>query len=83
MQLKKRSELVVRLAYPSKFFTSKFPARPGGDLCENRCHDSGSAGFRPGCLADMYPYVAGGTALAASLPPWMADGACPSCLTTT
>jgi N-acyl-D-amino-acid deacylase len=24
--------------------------------------------------ADMYPYVAGGTALAASLPPWVADG---------
>jgi N-acyl-D-aspartate/D-glutamate deacylase len=24
--------------------------------------------------ADMYPYVAGGTALASSLPPWMADG---------
>jgi N-acyl-D-amino-acid deacylase len=24
--------------------------------------------------ADMYPYIAGGTALAASLPPWVADG---------
>jgi N-acyl-D-amino-acid deacylase len=24
--------------------------------------------------ADMYPYVAGGTALASSLPPWVADG---------
>jgi N-acyl-D-amino-acid deacylase len=24
--------------------------------------------------ADMYPYTAGGTALASSLPPWMADG---------
>jgi N-acyl-D-amino-acid deacylase len=24
--------------------------------------------------ADMYPYVAGGTALASALPPWMADG---------
>jgi len=24
--------------------------------------------------ADMYPYVAGGTALASSLPPWIADG---------
>lgn len=24
--------------------------------------------------ADQYPYVAGGTALASSLPPWMADG---------
>ena len=24
--------------------------------------------------ADQYPYVAGGTALAASLPPWVADG---------
>jgi dihydroorotase/N-acyl-D-amino-acid deacylase len=24
--------------------------------------------------ADMYPYIAGGTALASSLPPWMADG---------
>lgn len=24
--------------------------------------------------ADMYPYLAGGTALASSLPPWMADG---------
>jgi N-acyl-D-aspartate/D-glutamate deacylase len=24
--------------------------------------------------ADMYPYVAGGTALAASFPPWLADG---------
>ncbi len=25
-------------------------------------------------FADMYPYVAGGTALASSLPPWVADG---------
>src|SRR6201987_2842161 len=24
--------------------------------------------------ADMYPYIAGGTALAAALPPWVADG---------
>ncbi len=24
--------------------------------------------------ADMYPYVAGGTALVSALPPWMADG---------
>src|SRR5436305_8218027 len=24
--------------------------------------------------ANMYPYVAGGTALASSLPPWVADG---------
>ncbi len=24
--------------------------------------------------ADMYPYIAGGTALASSLPPWVADG---------
>src|SRR5437868_523854 len=24
--------------------------------------------------ADMYPYVAGGTALASALPPWVADG---------
>ena len=24
--------------------------------------------------ADMYPYIAGGTALASALPPWMADG---------
>src|SRR5439155_17585475 len=24
--------------------------------------------------ADMYPYVAGGTALASSLPPWVAEG---------
>ena len=30
--------------------------------------------------ADMYPYVAGGTALAASLPPWMADGGMPKLL---
>jgi N-acyl-D-amino-acid deacylase len=27
--------------------------------------------------ADMYPYVAGGTALASSLPPWVADGGVP------
>jgi dihydroorotase/N-acyl-D-amino-acid deacylase len=30
--------------------------------------------------ADMYPYVAGGTSLAASLPPWMADGGMPKLL---
>src|SRR5947209_11576581 len=24
--------------------------------------------------ADMYPYIAGGTALASALPPWVADG---------
>ncbi len=30
--------------------------------------------------ADMYPYVAGGTALASSLPPWMADGGMPKLL---
>jgi N-acyl-D-amino-acid deacylase len=30
--------------------------------------------------ADMYPYVAGGTALAASLPPWVADGGIPKLL---
>jgi N-acyl-D-amino-acid deacylase len=30
--------------------------------------------------ADMYPYVAGGTALAASLPPWVADGGVPKLL---
>ena len=24
--------------------------------------------------ADIYPYIAGGTALASSLPPWVADG---------
>jgi dihydroorotase/N-acyl-D-amino-acid deacylase len=30
--------------------------------------------------ADMYPYVAGGTALAASLPPWMAEGGMPKLL---
>jgi N-acyl-D-amino-acid deacylase len=30
--------------------------------------------------ADMYPYVAGGTALASSLPPWVADGGVPKLL---
>src|SRR5882762_8713769 len=30
--------------------------------------------------ANMYPYVAGGTSLAASLPPWMADGCMPKLL---
>ena len=30
--------------------------------------------------ADMYPYVAGGTALAASLPPWVANGGIPKLL---
>lgn len=30
--------------------------------------------------ADMYPYVAGGTALASSLPPWAADGGIPKLL---
>ena len=30
--------------------------------------------------ADMYPYVAGGTALASSLPPWVADGGMPKLL---
>ncbi|HET9408029.1 MAG TPA: D-aminoacylase [Candidatus Sulfotelmatobacter sp.] len=30
--------------------------------------------------ADMYPYVAGGTALASSLPPWVADGGLPKML---
>lgn len=30
--------------------------------------------------ADMYPYVAGGTALASSLPPWVADGGVPNLL---
>jgi N-acyl-D-amino-acid deacylase len=30
--------------------------------------------------ADMYPYIAGGTALAASLPPWVADGGAPKLL---
>lgn len=30
--------------------------------------------------ADMYPYVAGGTALASSLPPWVADGGVPQLL---
>src|SRR5437764_10903029 len=30
--------------------------------------------------ADIYPYVAGGTALASSLPPWMADGGMPKLL---
>ena len=29
--------------------------------------------------ADMYPYVAGGTALASSLPPWVAEGAHRNC----
>jgi len=29
--------------------------------------------------ANMYPYVAGGTALASSLPPWVAEGARTSC----
>ena len=29
--------------------------------------------------ADMYPYVAGGTALASALPPWMADGGMANC----
>jgi N-acyl-D-amino-acid deacylase len=31
--------------------------------------------------ADMYPYTAGGTALASSLPPWMADGGMEKLLT--
>jgi N-acyl-D-amino-acid deacylase len=30
--------------------------------------------------ADMYPYTAGGTALASSLPPWVADGGVPKLL---
>lgn len=30
--------------------------------------------------ADMYPYLAGGTALASSLPPWVADGGTPKLL---
>ena len=30
--------------------------------------------------ADLYPYVAGGTALASSLPPWVADGGVPKLL---
>ncbi len=30
--------------------------------------------------ADMYPYVAGGTALASSLPPWVAEGGTPKLL---
>jgi N-acyl-D-amino-acid deacylase len=30
--------------------------------------------------ADMYPYIAGGTALASSLPPWMAEGGMPKLL---
>jgi N-acyl-D-aspartate/D-glutamate deacylase len=30
--------------------------------------------------ADMYPYVAGGTALASSLPPWVAEGGVPKLL---
>jgi dihydroorotase/N-acyl-D-amino-acid deacylase len=30
--------------------------------------------------ADMYPYVAGGTALASALPPWVADGGTPKLL---
>jgi N-acyl-D-amino-acid deacylase len=30
--------------------------------------------------ADQYPYVAGGTALAAALPPWVADGGMPKLL---
>ncbi len=30
--------------------------------------------------ADMYPYIAGGTALASSLPPWVADGGMPKLL---
>ncbi len=31
--------------------------------------------------ADMYPYIAGGTALASSLPPWVADGGVEKLLT--
>src|SRR5438046_9902479 len=31
--------------------------------------------------ADMYPYVAGGTALASSLPPWVAEGGTKKLLT--
>jgi N-acyl-D-amino-acid deacylase len=30
--------------------------------------------------ADMYPYIAGGTALVSSLPPWVADGGMPKIL---
>ena len=30
--------------------------------------------------ADMYPYIAGGTALASALPPWVADGGVPKLL---
>jgi N-acyl-D-amino-acid deacylase len=30
--------------------------------------------------ADMYPYIAGGTALASSLPPWVAEGGMPKLL---
>ena len=59
----------------SKFSTSRFPARSRwGNMTKVVAQIQTARDAGQDVTADMYPYIAGGTALASSLPPWVADG---------